>query len=127
MFAPEAERAQSLLDGLACGSISRRRFLELLGGAGLAATLAPAAVEAALLAGDNQRERRRRLRASYDYIIVGAGAAGCIIAAELAKAGADVLLLEAGGDDQLPEVQTPGIWFTNIGTSRLALCRSALP
>jgi choline dehydrogenase len=118
MFAPEAERAQSLLDGLACGAISRRRFLELLGRAGLAATLAPSAVEAALAAGDNQRERRRRLRASYDYIIVGAGAAGCIIAAELAKAGADVLLLEAGGDDQLPEVQTPGIWFTNIGTSR---------
>ena len=35
-------------------------------------------------------------RDAYDYIVVGAGAAGCIIAARLAAAGAEVLLVEFG-------------------------------
>jgi choline dehydrogenase len=35
---------------------------------------------------------------SYDYIVVGAGAAGCVIAARLAEAGKRVLVLDAGDD-----------------------------
>ena len=31
-----------------------------------------------------------------DVVVVGAGAAGCVVARRLADAGADVLLLEAG-------------------------------
>jgi len=34
---------------------------------------------------------------TYDYIIVGAGAAGSVIAGELSKTGAEVLLIESGG------------------------------
>lgn len=36
--------------------------------------------------------------ATYEYIVVGAGAAGSAAAARLALAGRSVLLVEAGGD-----------------------------
>ncbi|MEM9195859.1 MAG: GMC family oxidoreductase, partial [Myxococcota bacterium] len=35
---------------------------------------------------------------SYEYVIVGGGSAGCVVAGRLAKAGREVLLLEAGDD-----------------------------
>src|SRR5262245_24268516 len=45
---------------------------------------------------------------SYDYIIVGAGSAGCVLANRLTEnTGATVLLLEAGGDDRHPYIKVP--------------------
>jgi choline dehydrogenase len=42
-----------------------------------------------------------------DYVIVGAGSAGCAIAYRLAEAGKDVIIIEHGGSDRGPFIQMP--------------------
>ena len=55
------------------------------------------------------------IQSHYDFIVVGAGAAGSVIAAELSASGARVLVIESGGPDDAPTIANPSIWFYNVG------------
>ncbi|MBI4780805.1 MAG: GMC family oxidoreductase N-terminal domain-containing protein [Oscillatoriophycideae cyanobacterium NC_groundwater_1537_Pr4_S-0.65um_50_18] len=55
--------------------------------------------------------------ADYDYIVVGAGSAGCVVANRLTEdRGATVLLLEAGNSDTKPEIYIPSEFMSLLGS-----------
>jgi choline dehydrogenase len=64
----------------------------------------------------NQAHLSTSLKTTYDYIVCGAGAAGCVVAARLV-AGTDtnVLVLEAGGTDDLDITNDPNLWPMTLG------------
>src|ERR1700694_827095 len=66
-----------------------------------------------------QRRLRAALKPQYDFVVCGSGSSGSVVARRLAEnADVSVLLLEAGGDDDVPEVMRAEQWPANLGSER---------
>jgi choline dehydrogenase len=67
----------------------------------------------------NQTKLTSDVKPQYDFIVCGSGSSGSVVARRLAEnADVSVLLLEAGGADDVPEVMEVGQWPLNLGSER---------
>ena len=65
----------------------------------------------------NQQKLASDLKPHYDFIVCGAGTSGCVVAARLAAdPTTQVLLLEAGGSDEMELVTNPNRWPLALGS-----------
>src|SRR5258707_7104389 len=107
----------ALLEGqLLTREIDRTTFIERTANLGLPAPAIGDAADKFMAIAANQAARRANLRSAYDYIVIGSGASGSVVARRLAaNRDAQVLLLEAGGDDLKPGILITETWIFNQG------------
>src|SRR4030088_528214 len=105
----------ALIEGqLLSRQIDRHVFLEGATRLGLSGPDAGAAAGKLLAIAANQVGRRADLKSSYDYIVIGSGASGAVVARRLAEnPQTTVILLEAGGEDLKPRIIMTETWFFN--------------
>ncbi|PCH94170.1 MAG: oxidoreductase [Rhodobacteraceae bacterium] len=101
------------------GKLNRRKFIQIALAAGVSMPAVQAMAKDGEVAATVQSYNTKNLQKSYDYIVVGSGSGGAVVAGRLAmETDASVLLLEAGDTDQVDAVQVPGMWPTNIRSER---------
>src|SRR5262245_35738044 len=67
----------------------------------------------------NQQKLTAELKPHYDFIVCGSGSSGSVVARRLAENSAvEVLLLEAGGSDDVPAVMDPSAWPSLRGSDQ---------
>jgi choline dehydrogenase len=112
------EAINALIGSAYAGRISRRKFCKALVAAGFTAAVARDMAEHAALAQVNQGAQLADLKSEYDYVIVGAGAAGCVMAHRLSQDGrSSVLVIEGGGTNlDQDKIVDPRIYTRNFGT-----------
>ena len=67
----------------------------------------------------NQHRLRSQLKTRYNVIVCGSGSSGSVVAGRLAEhSDVSVLLIEAGGCDDVPSVKEANQWFLNLGSER---------
>jgi len=117
MVSAPGSRVEALLEGqLLTREIDRGTFIERAANLGLPAPAIGDAADKFMAIAANQAARRATLRSSYDYIVIGSGASGSVVARRLAEnQDAQVLLLEAGGGDLKPGILITETWFFNQG------------
>jgi choline dehydrogenase len=67
----------------------------------------------------NQQKLTAELKLHYDFIVCGSGSSGSVVARRLAEhPDVSVLLIEAGGSDDVPCVMEANQWHLNLGSER---------